>query len=379
MGTRLIERLATVAAVCQDYRPYAISPDGRTLAFQWYRDGDWQIFTLDLEGGAPRRVGDIDDPCWSPTFSPDGRYLYFSRDDRGSERFDFYRCELASGRLEDLLPDTPEFSPLQDFDVSPDGTRIAMTASQLAGYSIARHAGGGDAARRRHRPPARVPVHRDRRRAGRRTARASPSPAARAARTRPCTSSTRRPAKLTWSAATTLLRRAPGVVARRAHARVQRRPGRPPGHRPVRRRVRGRDLGLGRAAGRASPGLGAGRRRPRLPRRLRRRDRPVPHRPAQRRRERAQRRRRQPLRAELRRPTARRCICVFSGPGRARRPLPRRARRRRRDAARRVAARRSSPTTTSAAASRSTSAASTTSPKCPAFSSSPKSPTAPPS
>ena len=137
MGTRLIEQLAVVAAVCQDYRPYAVSPDGRTLAFQWYRDGDWQIFTLDLEGGEPLRVGDVDDPCWSPTFSPDGRYLYFSRDDRGSERFDFYRCELASGRLEDLLPDTPELSPLQDFDLSPDGTRIAMTASHGAGYSIA--------------------------------------------------------------------------------------------------------------------------------------------------------------------------------------------------------------------------------------------------
>jgi dipeptidyl aminopeptidase/acylaminoacyl peptidase len=137
VGTSLIEQLAAVAAVCQDYRPYAVSPDGRTLAFQWYHDGDWQIFTLDLEGGEPCRVGDIADPCWSPTFSPDGRYLYFSRDDRGSERFDFYRCELATGKLEDLLPDTPDFSPLQDFDLSPDGARIAMTASHGAGYSIA--------------------------------------------------------------------------------------------------------------------------------------------------------------------------------------------------------------------------------------------------
>ena len=137
MGKTLIARLAAVPMVGQDYRPYSLSPDGRRLAFQWYRDGDWQIFLKDLPFGEPRRVADIDDPCWCPQFSPDGRLLYFSRDDRGSECFDFYRYELASGRLENLLPDTPDFSPLPDFALSPDGNHIAMTASNGPGYSVA--------------------------------------------------------------------------------------------------------------------------------------------------------------------------------------------------------------------------------------------------
>ncbi len=137
MGTTLIAQLAAVPMVAHDYRPYSVAPDGRRLAFQWYRDGDWQIFLKDLPDGEPRRLADIDDPCWCPQFSPDGRFLYFSRDDRGSECFDFYRYELQTSRLDNLLPDTPDFSPLPDFALSPDGRSIAMTASNGPGYSVA--------------------------------------------------------------------------------------------------------------------------------------------------------------------------------------------------------------------------------------------------
>ena len=137
MGSTLIERLAAVPTVSTDYRPYSVGPDGRTVAFQWYRDGDWQIFLMTLDGGEPLRVGHLDDPCWCPLFSPDGRSLYFAKDDRGSECYDFYRYDLESERLENLLPDTPDFSPLPDFHLSPDGTRLAMTASHGSGYSVA--------------------------------------------------------------------------------------------------------------------------------------------------------------------------------------------------------------------------------------------------
>lgn len=137
MPQTLIERLAAAPMVGDESRPYCISPDGRTLSFQWYKDGNWQIFLLDLDGGTPQRVGDLEDACSSPLFSPDGRYLYFSRDDRGSECIDFYRYELATRTIENLLPDTPDFSPMPDFDLSPDGARIAATASREGGYAVA--------------------------------------------------------------------------------------------------------------------------------------------------------------------------------------------------------------------------------------------------
>lgn len=133
----LIEQLAAAPAVGQDYRPYALAPDGRAVAFEWYRDGDWQIFTKDLPDGEPRRIGELAERCCSPLFSPDGRYLYFTCDDRGSECYDVYRCELASGELVNLLPDTPNLAPLPDPDLSPDGTRLALTVSHGPGYAVA--------------------------------------------------------------------------------------------------------------------------------------------------------------------------------------------------------------------------------------------------
>ena len=124
MTPSLIERLAAVPEVWTEHRPWAISPDGGTLAFTWRRDGDWHVYVKDLRGAAqPRRIEQFADPCVCPAFSPDGAFLYFARDDRGSECFDVYRCDLADGSLVNLLPDTPTLAPAPDFALSPDGAQ----------------------------------------------------------------------------------------------------------------------------------------------------------------------------------------------------------------------------------------------------------------
>ena len=137
MKTSLIEQLAATPAVGQDYRPYALAPGGGAVAFEWYEGGDWQIYLKDLPDGEPRRVGRLDDRCGCPQFSPDGRYLYFTCDDRGSECYDVYRYDLSAGELVNLLPDTPDLAPLPDPDLSPDGTRLALTVAHGAGYAVA--------------------------------------------------------------------------------------------------------------------------------------------------------------------------------------------------------------------------------------------------
>ncbi|HET6476681.1 MAG TPA: prolyl oligopeptidase family serine peptidase [Thermoleophilia bacterium] len=137
MAPSLIEQLAASPTVGQEYRPFALSPAGDAVAFEWYQDGDWQIFLKALPDGEPRRVGELNDRCGSPQFSPDGRHLYFTCDDRGSECYDVYRYEISTGQLDNLLPDTPELAPLPDPDLSPDGSRLALTVAHGAGYAVA--------------------------------------------------------------------------------------------------------------------------------------------------------------------------------------------------------------------------------------------------
>jgi dipeptidyl aminopeptidase/acylaminoacyl peptidase len=133
----LIERIAVLPSVGEEGRPYSFSPDGRSLAFERYQCGDWQIFTMDAAGGEPRRAVPLADSCLSPLHSRDGRWLYFSRDDHGSERYDFYRLGLEDGALENLLPATPQLSPLPDFELSPDGSWIALSAQHGPSYHAA--------------------------------------------------------------------------------------------------------------------------------------------------------------------------------------------------------------------------------------------------
>jgi len=138
VGSTLIERLAAVPEIAAEGRSFSISPDGETVAFEWRQGGDWQVFTVDSRGrSAPRRLVEIDDPCGAPKYSCDGRYLYFSRDDRGSECFDIYRFDLASGACENLLPDTPHLSISLDFDLSRDGTRLTFSMDHEGSYAAA--------------------------------------------------------------------------------------------------------------------------------------------------------------------------------------------------------------------------------------------------
>lgn len=72
------------------YNP-TVSPDGKTIAYVWARDGDMEIYLIDADGKNARRVtGDIGVSI-HPAFSPDGRHLAFV-----SDRSDTFHIYLMS-------------------------------------------------------------------------------------------------------------------------------------------------------------------------------------------------------------------------------------------------------------------------------------------
>jgi TolB protein len=78
----------------------AWSPDGRSLALTLSRDGGSQLYLLDVNtpGAEPRRLTQSSSIDTEPTFSHDGRLLYFVSDRGGSPQI--YRMPATGGNAE---------------------------------------------------------------------------------------------------------------------------------------------------------------------------------------------------------------------------------------------------------------------------------------
>jgi eukaryotic-like serine/threonine-protein kinase len=77
------------------------SPDSRLIAFDSFEDGrHFQIWIIDADGGDPRRLTTNIADAVVPTWSRDGRWIYFSGD-QGSGR-DIWRAPASGGTAERL-------------------------------------------------------------------------------------------------------------------------------------------------------------------------------------------------------------------------------------------------------------------------------------
>ena len=62
----------------------AWSPDGKQIAFDSRAQGHGDIFVINSEGGSPRRITNGPSDSYVPSWSQDGRWIYFTSDHSGS-------------------------------------------------------------------------------------------------------------------------------------------------------------------------------------------------------------------------------------------------------------------------------------------------------
>jgi len=108
-----------------------ISPDGRWVAF--LEPADAALKVMPPQGGQPRVLHrfDLDKGIWSTSvaWSPDGKYIYFTKGGGGKlGSFDLWRIPSAGGEAVRLDVAAPG---MENLDVHPDGRRIAFNSTEV--------------------------------------------------------------------------------------------------------------------------------------------------------------------------------------------------------------------------------------------------------
>jgi Tol biopolymer transport system component len=114
------------------------SPDGRTIAFDSHVRKFSAILLIDVDGGTPRLavVGDASNSV--PSWSHDGKSIYFASDRTG--RYEVWKLDLGSGKQEQITKDGG-FAPLE----AADGKTIYYAKTQFENPGVwSVPAAGGD-------------------------------------------------------------------------------------------------------------------------------------------------------------------------------------------------------------------------------------------
>ncbi len=126
-----IRKIIDMKDIEQQLAP-AWSPDGKTVAFSGFQNGQFDIFTIDLDTLAITNL--TGDPVFdgAPTYSPDGKSIIFVSDVGDKQKL--FRIDLSNPkeRFAVTTGDSIENDPIY----SPDGKRVYFTSDRAGAENI---------------------------------------------------------------------------------------------------------------------------------------------------------------------------------------------------------------------------------------------------
>lgn len=115
----------------------SLSPDGRTIAFSSNRQGNWNIYLIEAEGGQARQITDDSSHELHPSFSPDGSQLVYSRLGPVSQRWEMWLVDVNNPMVKHQIGFGlfPEFCPKGGTGTS-GGDRIVFQRARERGSRL---------------------------------------------------------------------------------------------------------------------------------------------------------------------------------------------------------------------------------------------------
>ena len=109
--------LTSMGAVAAGYPHW--SPDGGHVAFHSNVEGQWDIYLVSASGDKPRRLTSHPASDDFPSFSRDGKWIYFSSDRAAGQQRSIWKVAVAGGDAVQVTT-TAAYAPLE----SPDGAYL---------------------------------------------------------------------------------------------------------------------------------------------------------------------------------------------------------------------------------------------------------------